>query len=44
MYLLIAILATQEPRKWSEISLSSLQSGIKFHVSEMSVQRDMSSE
>ena len=27
MSLLIAILATQEPRKWSEVSLSSLQSG-----------------
>ena len=26
MSLLIAILATQEPRKWSEVSLSSLQS------------------
>jgi len=26
---LIAILATQEPRKWSEVSLSSLQSGHK---------------
>jgi len=29
MSLLIAILATQEPRKWSEVSLSSLQSGHK---------------
>ena len=29
MSLLIAKLATQEPRKWSEVSLSSLQSGHK---------------
>jgi len=29
MSLLIAILAAQEPRKWSEVSLSSLQSGHK---------------
>ena len=29
MSLLIAILAKQEPRKWSEVSLSSLQSGHK---------------
>jgi len=44
MSLIIAILAAREPRKWSEVSLSSLQSDTKGHDREMSVKGDMSSK